>query len=176
MRRHCAESLIDFLRPSMNCFSSPLDDVHLTDERRCLIRSFPALHNAAKFSHWPPDQACSVRTYRPPRSSATPPHSLIDHNNPIRHGQRKGPNPQSSCASHQVVDLWSKACTTRVTSTHCCIWNTSNGTQVSCFEGHDGSVKSVEYSPDSSYIVSGGVDATIREWPQRQRQFGYIFQ
>lgn len=47
---------------------------------------------------------------------------------------------------------------------HVRVWNTSNGTQVSCFEGHDGAVKSVEYSPDSSYIVSGGFDATIHIW------------
>ena len=47
---------------------------------------------------------------------------------------------------------------------HVRIWDTSNGTQVSCFEGHKGAVKSVEYSPDSSYIVSGGVDATVRIW------------
>jgi len=45
-----------------------------------------------------------------------------------------------------------------------CIWDTSNGAQVSCFDGHVGAVKSVEYSPDSSHLVSGGFDATIRIW------------
>ncbi|KAJ7039994.1 WD40-repeat-containing domain protein [Mycena alexandri] len=45
-----------------------------------------------------------------------------------------------------------------------CIWDTSNGAQVSVFYGHIGAVKSVEYSPDSSYLVSGGFDATIRIW------------
>ncbi|KAJ7885555.1 WD40-repeat-containing domain protein [Mycena olivaceomarginata] len=45
-----------------------------------------------------------------------------------------------------------------------CIWDTSNGAQVSCFNGHIGAVKSVEYSPNSAYLVSGGSDATIRIW------------
>ncbi|KAJ7819116.1 WD40-repeat-containing domain protein [Mycena olivaceomarginata] len=45
-----------------------------------------------------------------------------------------------------------------------CIWDTSNGAQVSCFNGHVGAVKSVDYSPNSAYLVSSGSDATIRLW------------
>ncbi|KAJ7196062.1 WD40-repeat-containing domain protein [Mycena pura] len=37
-----------------------------------------------------------------------------------------------------------------------CVWDTSNGAQVS--------LKSVDYSPDSSFIVSGGADTSIRIW------------
>ncbi|KAJ7722687.1 WD40-repeat-containing domain protein [Mycena metata] len=47
---------------------------------------------------------------------------------------------------------------------HLCVWDTSNGSQISSLHGHVGPVKSVEYSPDSSYLVSGGFDATVRLW------------
>ncbi len=37
------------------------------------------------------------------------------------------------------------------------IWDTANGAQVNSLFGHDGAVKSIEYSPDASFLVSGGV-------------------
>ncbi|KAJ7767234.1 WD40-repeat-containing domain protein [Mycena metata] len=45
-----------------------------------------------------------------------------------------------------------------------CVWDTSNGSQISSLHGHVGPVKSVEFSPDSSYLLSGGFDATVRLW------------
>ncbi|KAJ7757881.1 hypothetical protein B0H16DRAFT_656696 [Mycena metata] len=56
-----------------------------------------------------------------------------------------------------------------------CVWDTSNGAQISSLHGHVGPVKSVEYSPDSSYLVSGGVDATVRIWDAITGSSQFIF-
>ncbi|KAJ7511516.1 WD40-repeat-containing domain protein [Mycena galericulata] len=56
-----------------------------------------------------------------------------------------------------------------------CVWDTSNGAQISSLPGHVGPVKSVEYSPDSAYLVSGGLDATVRIWDAITGSSRFIF-
>eukprot|EP00759_Apiculatamorpha_spiralis_P032314 PhF_6_TR3377/c2_g1_i1/m.4822 len=44
------------------------------------------------------------------------------------------------------------------------MWDASNGEEVRVMNGHSAGVMSVAVSPDSTYIVSGSLDTTVRVW------------
>ena len=41
------------------------------------------------------------------------------------------------------------------------IWNAATGEYIQTLTGHTDDVRAAVYSPDSSYIASGGMDTTI---------------
>ena len=44
------------------------------------------------------------------------------------------------------------------------VWDTETGKRVRTLKGHRGPVTSVAYSPDGKWIVTGGLDRTVRLW------------
>jgi len=44
------------------------------------------------------------------------------------------------------------------------LWRAADGHEVTCFEGHEGAVRSVVFSPDGRFIHSGSADGTLRRW------------
>ena len=42
------------------------------------------------------------------------------------------------------------------------LWNASTGEKTRTFEGHDGSVSSVRFSPDGGCLATGSSDQTVR--------------
>ncbi|MFM6322971.1 MAG: WD40 repeat domain-containing protein, partial [Microcystis panniformis] len=44
------------------------------------------------------------------------------------------------------------------------LWNGSTGQEIRTLKGHEGTVKSVNFSPDGKTLVSGSEDKTIKLW------------
>jgi len=45
-----------------------------------------------------------------------------------------------------------------------CLWDVKTGRQLKCFEGHNGPVSSVDFSPDGKLFASGSFDGRVRVW------------
>ncbi|MGH9940137.1 MAG: WD40 repeat domain-containing protein, partial [Blastocatellia bacterium] len=43
-------------------------------------------------------------------------------------------------------------------------WEVESGREIRRFEGHTGAVRSVSFSPNGRYALSGSSDATLRLW------------
>ncbi len=44
------------------------------------------------------------------------------------------------------------------------LWDVKTGKEIHTFEGHDGPVRSVNFSPNGKTLVSGSDDKTIKLW------------
>jgi WD40 repeat protein len=67
-------------------------------------------------------------------------------------------------ASAEITDAKSALTPSRMTIR---LWDTANGREVHCFEGHDSSVPQMAFSPDGNYLASALHNGTILIWDVR---------
>lgn len=56
------------------------------------------------------------------------------------------------------------------------IYDTFNWTKIQTFEGHEGKVKCLSYSPNSQHLLSGGRDQTVRLWNCETGSTGFVLE
>jgi WD40 repeat protein len=45
------------------------------------------------------------------------------------------------------------------------LWQTGSWNEVAALEWHLGAIRSLTFSPDSRWLLSGGTDGIVRLWP-----------
>ncbi len=73
-------------------------------------------------------------------------------------------------ASAEITDARSVLTPSRMTIR---LWDTTNGREICCFEGHDSSVPQLAFSPDGSRLASALNNGTILIWDVRSQLHGH---